>query len=446
MTDQMRERRIINKVTWRLIPFLVLAYLLCYIDRTNLGFAALTMNKELGFTATIFGWGAGIFFIGYFFFEVPSNLALEKFGARVWIARIMITWGIISAAMALVAGNMSFLITRFLLGAAEAGFFPGIVFYLTYWFPERHRAVVLSRFMFAQPIALMVGSALSGWVLKLNGFLGVAGWKWLFVLEGIPSVIMGFITFFYLTDKPVEATWLEADEREWLQNQVDEERAKVEAVRKYSFWESLTHPKVLLLGLVYVGLVMCNYGVSLWLPQMVKALGSFSSSQIGLIVAIPYVAAAIGMLIIGYSSDHTRERKYHQIVAMLMAGLGLLGSAVFSSTNVVLTIFCLSFAAIGFFAALPIFWILPSAFLTGTSAAAGIALINSIGNLGGFLGPFGVGWIKDYTGSYQAGLVCLGLGVLIAAALAYAIWVQTERIKRLSTPPDSQHLTASQKG
>lgn len=195
MTDEMRERKIINKVTWRLIPFLVLAYLLCYIDRTNLGFAALTMNKELGFTATIFGWGAGIFFIGYFFFEVPSNLALEKFGARIWIARIMITWGIISAAMAMVAGNMSFLVTRFLLGAAEAGFFPGIVFYLTYWFPERHRAVVLSRFMFAQPIALMVGSALSGTILKLNGFLGVAGWKWLFVLEGVPSVILGFITF-----------------------------------------------------------------------------------------------------------------------------------------------------------------------------------------------------------------------------------------------------------
>jgi ACS family tartrate transporter-like MFS transporter len=217
-------------------------------------------------------------------------------------------------------------------------------------------------------------------------------------------------------------------------------------VRKYSFWESLTHPKVLLLGLVYVGLVMCNYGVSLWLPQMVKALGNFSSSQIGLIVAIPYVAAAIGMLIIGYTSDRTRERKYHQIVAMLMAGLGLLGSAVFSSTNVVLTIFCLSIAAIGFFAALPIFWILPSAFLTGSSAAAGIALINSIGNLGGFLGPFGVGWIKDYTGGYTAGLVCLGLGVLLAAALAYAIWVQIERVKRLSTPPDPKHLTASQKG
>jgi ACS family tartrate transporter-like MFS transporter len=430
MTDQMREKAIINKVTWRLVPFLVLAYLLCYIDRTNLGFAALTMNKELGFTATLFGWGAGIFFIGYFFFEVPSNLALDKFGARVWIARIMITWGIISAAMALVHGSVSFLVTRFLLGAAEAGFFPGIVFYLTYWFPERHRGVVLSRFMFAQPIALMVGSSLSGWILKLNGVMGIAGWKWLFVLEGVPSVLLGFITFAYLTDKPSKASWLEPAEREWLQTQIDEERAKVEAVRKYSFWESLKHPKVLLLGIVYVGLVMCNYGVSLWLPQMVKALGSFSSSQIGLIVSIPYVAAAIGMLLIGYSSDHTGERKYHQLFAMLLAGCGLLGAAIFGSGNIVLTIVCLSIAAIGFFAALPIFWILPSAFLTGTASAAGIALINSIGNLGGFLGPFGVGWIKDVTGKFTAGLFCLALGVLIAAVMGHAIWLQTERTKR----------------
>jgi len=429
MTDQTLEKTIINKVTWRLIPFLVLAYLLCYIDRTNLGFAALTMNKELGFTATLFGWGAGIFFIGYFFFEVPSNLALEKFGARIWIARIMITWGIISAAMALVHGSVSFLVTRFLLGAAEAGFFPGIVFYLTYWFPMRHRAVVLSRFMFAQPIALMVGSSLSGLILKLNGVMGVAGWKWLFILEGLPSVLLGFVTFAYLTDKPAKAAWLEPAEREWLQAQIDEERAKLEAVRKYSFWDSLKHPKVLLLGIVYVGLVMCNYGVSLWLPQMVKALGTFSSSQIGLIVSIPYVAAAVGMLLIGYSSDRTGERKYHQLGAMLMAGCGLLGAAIFGSGNIVLTILCLSIAAIGFFAALPIFWILPSAFLTGTASAAGIALINSIGNLGGFLGPFGVGWIKDVTGSFTAGLFCLALGVLFAAVLGHVLWLRTERIK-----------------
>ena len=432
MTDRTREKAIINKVTLRLIPFLVVAYLLCYIDRTNLGFAGLTMTKELGFTATLFGWGAGIFFFGYFFFEVPSNLCLEKFGARVWIARIMITWGIISAAMALVHGSVSFLVTRFLLGAAEAGYFPGIVFYLTYWFPARHRAVVLARFMFAQPIALMIGAAVSGLVLKMNGVLGIAGWKWLFVLEGLPSVLLGVITFFYLTDKPMQATWLEPDEREWLQKEIDEERAKVEAVRRYSFWESLKHPRVFLLGIVYVGLCMCNYGTSLWLPQMVKSLGNrLSSSQIGLIVAIPYVCAAIGMLIIGYTSDRTGERKYHQLGTMLVAGFGLLGASYFGSTNVVLTILCLSIAAIGFFAALPIFWLLPPAFLTGTASAAGIALINSIGNLGGFLGPFGMGWLKDKTGNYTAGIFALAVGVLVAAVLGHILWLRTERQNKL---------------
>ncbi|MDR3564616.1 MAG: MFS transporter [Negativicutes bacterium] len=428
MNDLAMEKAIMNKVTWRLIPFLVLAYLLCYIDRTNLGFAALTMNKDLGFTATVFGWGAGIFFIGYFFFEVPSNLALQKFGARIWIARIMITWGIISAAMALVSGTVSFVMTRFLLGAAEAGFFPGIVYYLTYWYPERYRANVLARFMFAQPIALMIGSAVSGLVLNMDGVMGVAGWKWLFIIEGIPAVFLGFFTLWYLTEKPVNATWLKPSEREWLQAQITEEHKEIESVRKYTFWESLTHPKVLLLGLVYVSSALCNYGTNMWLPQMVKALGDFSSSQIGLISAIPYVCAAIGMLIIGYSSDHFMERKYHLTGAMVIAGCGLLGSALFTS-NAVLTIVCLSVAAIGIFAAIPIFWTLPSRFLTGTASAAGIALINSIGNLGGFVGPFGVGWIKDATGSFANALVCLAIYMLAAAALAYWICGQTEKTK-----------------
>jgi ACS family tartrate transporter-like MFS transporter len=432
MNDQMLEKKILKKVMWRLLPYLVLAYLLAYIDRTNLGFAALTMNKELGFTATIFGWGAGIFFIGYFFFEVPSNLALQKFGARIWIARIMITWGIIAAAMSLVSGTVSFLMTRFLLGAAEAGFFPGVVFYLSYWFPERHRGKVLSRFMFAQPIALMIGSALSGWILTLNGFLGVAGWKWLFILEGIPSVVFGIITFWYLTDKPAKASWLEPSEREWLQAEIEKEHKQVESVRKYSFWESLIHPKVLLLGLVYVSTALCNYGTNMWLPQIVKSLGNFSSSQIGLIAAVPYVCAAIGMLVVGYTSDRFKERKYHLTGIMLISGLGLMGSALFSS-NVVITIACISVAAIGFFAMIPIFWILPSRFLTGTAAAAGIALINSIGNLGGFLGPFGVGYIKDATGSFVPALVLLALYMIAASGMAFWISVQTEKLQKLQT-------------
>ena len=435
MNDQMLEKAILNKVAWRLIPYLIVAYLLCYIDRTNLGFAALTMNQELGFTATIFGWGAGIFFIGYFLFEVPSNLAFERFGARIWIARIMITWGLISAAMSLVSGTTSFLMTRFLLGAAEAGFFPGVVYYLTYWFPERHRGKVLSRFMFAQPIALMIGSALSGWILSLNGTLGIAGWKWLFILEGIPSVLLGIFTLWYLTDKPAHASWLEPHEREWLQAEIEKEHKKVESVRKYSFWEALTHPKVLMLGLVYVSTALCNYGTNMFLPQIVKTLGNYSSTEIGLISAIPYVCAAIGMLVVGYSSDYFQERKWHLSGIMLLSGLGLFAST-FVSTNAVLTIACLSLAAIGFFAMIPIFWILPSRFLTGTASAAGIALINSIGNLGGFVGPFGVGYVKDATGSFLPALQLLAIYMIAAAGAAFWISIQTEKMQEAETVAD----------
>ena len=278
MTDSMREKAIIKKVSWRLIPYFAAAYVLCMVDRNNLGIAGLTM-QDLGFTATVFGWGAGIFFVGYFFFEVPSNLALQKFGARRWIARIMISWGLVSGAMALVSGRNSFLALRFLLGVAESGFFPGIVFYLTRWFPERRRAVVLSRFLFAQAFAIVVSSTLSGAILsKMNGVMGIAGWKWLFVLEAAPTVIMGIVTFFYLTEKPADARWLEPGEREWLQAQIDDERARVEAVHKLTLWQALGHPRVLVLGLVYMGLVLCSAATVIFLPQMIKALGSFSTT------------------------------------------------------------------------------------------------------------------------------------------------------------------------
>jgi MFS family permease len=432
MNDEMREKVVISKVSRRLVPYVGLAFLLCMVDRTNISFAALTMNKELGFTATFFGWGAGIFFIGYFFFEVPSNLALQKFGARIWVGRIMISWGVVSAAMALVSGKMGFLTLRFLLGVAEAGFFPGIVFYLTQWFPERHRAVVLSRFYFAQPLALIVSATLSGVILKLNGVLGIPGWKWLFIAEGLPTVIMGFVTFFYLTDKPAKASWLEPSEREWLQQQIDEERARVESVHKISLWQALRHPRVLVLGLVLMGLVVCQSGTVMFLPQMVKALGTFSSLQIGLLVAIPYAAASIGMLIIGYSSDRNRERKYHLLFSMLLIATGLLGAAVFN-TNIVLTVICIAMVAIGYFASVPIFYILPSTFLVGTASAGGIALINSIGNLGGFFSQAGVGSLKDLTGSYSTGLVLLALAVTIAAVVAFVIWLQIENKRRLAS-------------
>ena len=431
MNEQLQEKAIINKVSWRIIPFMVLAYLLCYIDRVNLGFAASTMNLELGFTATMFGWGAGILFIGYFLFEVPSNIALQKFGARIWIARIMITWGIISAAMAMVQGPVSFLVTRFLLGAAEAGFFPGIILYLTFWFPARYRGVIVSRFMFAQPIALMLGSALSGWILGMDGVMGVAGWKWLFICEGIPSVLFGIFTFFYLTDTPAQAKWLEPNERQWLQSQIDEERSKIESVHsKAGLWETLINPKVILLGVIYVCIVIGIYGVNMWLPQIVKSFGNNSSVEIGLIAAIPFVAAAIGMLWIGYSSDKHQERKWHTTISIVVAGMGLLASAFFNGSPA-LTILFLSISSVGLYGCMPIFWTVPSTFLTGTAAAAGIALINSIGNLGGFVGPLAVGWIKDTTGSFASGLVFLGVSVLLGSILAYSVFVKAEKTAKL---------------
>ncbi len=438
MTEQM-QAKMINKISWRLVPFLVLAYLLAYIDRVNLGFAALTMNKEIGLTATVFGWGAGIFFIGYFLFEVPSNLALQRYGARFWIGRIMISWGILSAAMAMTSGTVSFIVLRFLLGAAEAGFFPGIILYLTYWFPEKYRGVIISRFMFAQPIALMIGSAVSGWILGMDGVLGMTGWKWLFILEGLPSILVGIIAFAYLTDKPEKAKWLSDEERQWLRAQLDSEQAKVEAVRKYSLWESMLNPRVLLIGIVYVTIVTGIYGVNMWLPQIVKAFGGLSSSQIGLVSAIPFLAAAVGMLLIGVSSDHFQERTWHLTLAMLLAAGGLLGSAFFSNSPV-LTIVFLSASSIGLYGCMPVLWTIPSTFLTGTAAAAGIALINSIGNLGGFAGPFVVGWIKDATGNFIYGLIFLGVNVVIGSLLAYYISHKADQEKavRLAVKPAKQ--------
>jgi len=431
MNDQALEKQVMSKVGWRLLPYLVVAYLLCYIDRTNLGFAALTMNSEIGVNAYYYGWGAGIFFIGYFLFEVPSNVALKFFGARIWIARIMITWGILSALMACVWDAYSFIAMRFLLGAAEAGFFPGVVFYLTYWFPDRHRGKVLSRFMFAQTIALMISAALSGWVLSLDGVFGIAGWKWLFITEGIPSILLGIVTFFYLTDKPATASWLTKEEQGWLIAEMEKEEKQVESVHKFSFWEALTNWKVLLLGLIYVSTCICNYGTAMFLPQLVKMLGNYSPTQLGYISSIPYLCAAVGMLFFGYTSDKYQERKYHLTGIMLVSGLGLLASTYFfGSGNVVLAVGSLSIAAIGFFAMIPIFWILPSKFLTGTAAAAGIALINSIGNLGGFAGPFLIGYVKDTTGSFLPALVILAVYMLVAALVAFWFCTKTEKVSQ----------------
>ena len=420
------EKRVMSKVSWRLLPFLILVYFACYLDRVNVGFAALTMNKDLGFTATMYGWGAGIFFLAYFLFEVPSNVLLEKFGARRWIARIMVSWGIVSTCTFLIEGPMSFYLFRFLLGVAEAGFFPGMIFYFTYWFPASYRAKIVSRFMIATPFTSMIGAPLSSWILGLDGYLGIAGWKWLFILEGTPTIILGFITWFYLTDRPAQAKWLEPEEREWLDNTIALENAKVEKVRKFTLMDALTNPRVLILGFVYLTTQIPTYGFNMWIPQIVKNFGGFSNMQVGFISAVPFLFAGIGMVLWGNSSDRNNERRWHLVVAMSLAGIGLILSAYFPEQPF-FAMLCLCFCAVGIWSLLGVFWTIPPMFLTGAAAAGGIALVNSIGNLGGFIGPFAMGWLRDATGNFSTGLVFLGSAILVGAVVAYLVTTKIQK-------------------
>ncbi|MET4798180.1 MFS transporter [Bradyrhizobium sp. LB11.1] len=410
------ETSTIRAISWRLIPFLVLAYFFSYLDRVNLGFAALTMNAEFKFTPLIFSWGAGIFFIGYFIFEVPSNLALEKFGARRWIARIMVTWGIISALMALVNGVTSFYVLRFLLGVAEAGFFPGIILYLTYWYPAEYRGRFLAAFAIAVPISTVIGAPISGLLLGLDGAMGLKGWQWLFVLEGIPSVLLGIVTWFYLTDRPEKADWLSAEQKAWLKGRLDSEVAAKQAVKHLSLGEALSSPKVITLSLVYFGFVAALYGMQFWLPQIVKAFG-LTNAQTGFVTAIPYVFGTIAMILWARHSDATRERVFHVGAPMLLIAVALAISSYI--TDPTMTMVALTFAAIGVFCVFGVFWTLPTAWLSGTAAAGGIALINSIGNLAGFGGPYLIGWVKEATGQTSTGLLVLAMLPLLAGILVF---------------------------
>ena len=408
-----------RKVAKRLIPFLMLCYFVAYLDRVNLGFAALDMNKALGFSATVFGWGAGIFFIGYFIFEVPSNIILEKTGARIWIARIMITWGLVSAAMAFVSGPVSFLLVRFLLGAAEAGFFPGIILYLTYWFPAQERAKILGSFMAAIPLSSVIGAPISGWILgATNGVAGLAGWQWLFIIEALPAIVLGFVVLAYLTDKPADATWLEPEERTALQNLLDAERRAKEAHQHFSLKEALLHPRVFGFGLIYLGIVTSLYGIGFWMPQIIKAFG-LTNLQTGFVTAIPFLVGMIAMVLLSRHSDRTMERVWHVAGPAFLGGAGFVWAAY--TSDPFMGMVALTIASVGIFSALPIFWTLPTAILTGTAAAGGIAFINSVGNLGGFVGPYAIGWVKDATGSYASGMVVLACTLIGAGILTVAL-------------------------
>ena len=421
-TNKLADRDVANaayaKVTWRLIPFLFLCYVFAYLDRVNVGFAKLQMLSDLKFSETIYGLGAGIFFIGYFLMEVPSNLALHRFGARKWIARIMISWGVISAAMIFVKTPTMFYILRFFLGVAEAGFFPGIILYLTYWYPASRRSKITALFMTGIPIAGVVGGPLSGWILqRFHNVNGMPGWQWLFLLEAIPSLVTGVVTFFYLNDKIRDAKWLSIEEKALLERGLANESGKIEVHNAGGAFKS---SRVWVLCACYFGIIMGLYGISFWLPSLIKASGVTDELNIGLLTMIPYGFAAIGMVMIGRSSDRTKERRWHVALPAVLGAAGLVVST-FVPHQPALAVLALTFATIGILGALCQFWSIPPAFLGGAAAAAGIALINSVGNLAGFVSPYVVGWIKDATRSTDIGLYCIAVSLVLAALIVLTI-------------------------
>jgi MFS transporter, ACS family, tartrate transporter len=411
--DRTLERSTMRKVYLRLLPFAVLSYVLAYIDRINVSFAGLTMRADLGMSAGTFGFSVGMFFWGYFIFEVPSNVILEKVGARIWIARIMITWGILAGLTAMVTGSTSFAIVRFLLGVAEAGFFPGIILYFTYWFPSHHHARIVSGFLVGLPVAVAIGAPISTGLLGLDGLFGLRGWQVMYIAEAIPTIVIGVITFFVLTDRPEQAKFLTAAERNWLVTTIAAERRATEAVRKFTLWQALYNPKVLLLALNYLGIVTASLGMLIFVPQMIKSLGDYSNMTVGWLTMIPYTCGAIAMVVWGRISDHMNERRWNLFIGCVFSTVGLVIAGMTMGTWWALV--GMSIAAMGFYGSKGPFFAMPPMFLSGAGLAAGIAWINSIGNLGGFFGPWYVGVMKDLTGSYAGGLYGLALLGLIAA-------------------------------
>jgi D-galactonate transporter len=427
------EQALVKRMAWRVLPFLLLAYLICIIDRLNVGFAALTMNADLGFTATVFGWGAGLFFFGYFLGEVPSNLILSKVGARIWFARIMVTWGICAVAMGFIGGPVSFYVTRFLLGVAEAGFFPGVIYYLTLWFPAEYRGRIFGLFLIISPLNNTIAAPLAGLILKgFDGVLGYPGWRWLFIVEGLPSVLLGFVTLRAVIDRPDKASWLSDREKAHLRATLEREAAARTETKHLSVWQTLRNPKVLLFAVVYTGLAIGIYGLSLWMPQLIKAMGLKDPLQIGLVMAIPYLIATVCMVLWSRHSDRTGERTWHCASALGLAGAAMLASAYAPSP--LLAMVAMTFAAIGMYCSQPVFWSMPTAYLSGVAAAGGIAMINSVGNLGGFIGPFAVGWLKDNVGGFAAGLTFLAVCLLTGAATAAFVGRRVSNPRAVHSP------------
>ncbi len=408
-----QQEAVLKKIAWRIVPLLTLAYIVNYLDRTNIGFAALTMNKELGFSATEFGIGAGVLFIGYTVFEIPSNLALYRFGARRWIARIMISWGIISALTALVVGVKSYYLARFALGVAEAGFFPGVAYYFAAWFPTQYRTRMLAWFLIAIPVSSVVGGPVSGLLLQLDGVLGLKGWQWLFIVEGLPAIVLGFVVLRRLADRPDDAEWLSPKERDILKAMLDAEHRERP---KSSLLAALADVRVIILALVQFGFTLGSYGVGIFLPQIIKTSG-LSNLAVSFLAAVPYIFASVGMIWWAWHVDRTGKKISNLIVACAVAAIGLAASVIWSSLAIGLT--ALTVALVGITSARAIFWPIPTRFLAGVGAAAGLAFINSIGTIGGFAGPYLMGFLRDFTGSFSAGLLSMA-GILLATTLLAA--------------------------
>jgi len=426
--DPLQQKLVVSKVTKRLVAFAFICYVVAYVDRVNIGFAATELQRDLGLSDAAYGIGGGLFFLGYCLFEIPSNLLLERIGARIWIARIMIVWGLVSMATMFVTGVSSFYAARVLLGMAEAGFFPGMVLYLTYWIPAAERARTGALFMMAAPIAIIVGAPVSEMILSLDRHAGLAGWQWLFVLEGAPAVALGLVALRVLTDRPEQASWLAPREREWLGATMAAERAARMQRGHASVFEAFSSPKVWLLCTVYFLNTLVTYGVFLWLPKILRELSGTSGWRLTAITSVPFVCALIGMILIGRHSDRTGERKGHVAACALTAATGLIVGAAFTD-NLPLLVLSFAFSQVGQRSVMSVFWSIPPLVLGGAGAAAGIALINAVGNLGGFVGPSVMGWLRQETGGYGGGMLVLASGLIVAAGLVMTIQLPRESAK-----------------
>ncbi|GGB53802.1 MFS transporter [Fictibacillus barbaricus] len=420
--------RTTKKVFWRIIPFIFLLYIVAFLDRVNLGYAALDMNKDLALASSTFGLISGIFFFGYFLFEIPSNILLHKIGARKWIARIMVSWGIVVILTAWAQSATHLYILRFLLGVAEAGFFPGVILYITYWFRAKEQARAFALFMTALAASNIIGAPLSTWIMDTISWAGMPGWRWMFILEGIPAIIIGIITYYYLTDRPQEAKWLTKEEKEWLIQEIRHENEQKVGSKHHSARDVLTNPQVWRLSFIYLTLVIGLYGIGFWMPTIIKSFSSIlTNTQVGLITMIPYIAAGICMILWARRSDRSGERRMHTALPPLLGALGLIGAGM--TTNPYLSVIMMSIATIGIYSFFGPFWSLPAFFLTEVSAAVGIALINSIGNLGGFVGPYMIGYLNELTGNMEAGLYFLSFSLIITSLLVLSIKKQISVVK-----------------